>query len=268
MGWQCSLVDARTITGIVFDENIVIEPPKPIKKTEYYCDKRFHIESIVDLFAAPDHCGLIFINGENCELYTVDVSNCDRKKSGNAQTRLKQHKKGGQSQQRFGRLHDAKVKGYLKEIAEESREVFGDTIDKIVIAGISTRPAELVKYLHTDVAKKVIGTIVMTATSDFNSEVIPKLEQLIQAHCSEKETAVLAEFVYDIAHDLGKAVYGTTETATTEGLSKLYCDYSTVTPQLQTEAETTGTELIAIGKSLRGQELIATYGSRFGLRWY
>ena len=132
----------------MFDEKIVFEPPKPIKKTEYHCDKRFHVESVVDLFAVPDQCGLIFINGENCELYTVDISNRDRKRTGNAHTRLKQHKKGGQSAQRFGRLHDSQVTMYLKEIAEYARQVFDESITKVVIAGISTRPAELQQYLH------------------------------------------------------------------------------------------------------------------------
>ena len=244
----------------------VFEPPKPIKNTVYFCDKCFHTESIEKLFVQQELCGLVFVDGENCELFTVDVSNCNRDKSGKASTRLKQHKKGGQSSARFGRLHDEKVVRYLKEISEEAREAFAD-VNTIVIAGISKRPAELIKYLHTDVANKVIGVLVMTNATNFADVIIPQMDALINTYKSDKETKQLAEFVAALNDDHGKAVYGTAEideSLQSGELKKLFVSRDCQHPQLIGDS----TELIEIGVSLKAQELISMYGERFGLKWY
>lgn len=248
-------------TDIVFDECLVFEPAKPIKKTEYYCDKLFHVKSIQELYITSELIGLVYINGENCELYTVDIDNCDRNKTGEKSAWLKQHKKGGQSSARFGRLFDAKVKTYLKDISEEMRQCFKD-VDKIVISGISTRPSELIQYLHPDVSSKIIGTLVIPSINYFNVKIIPKLKELVLTKDIEKELKLLTEFTDCIEICSDKAVYGEKEIeeALNHGLiRKIFCS---------NEKKLENVETIIIGKSMKGQELISIYGDMFGLKWY
>ena len=263
---------------LIFDESLIVEPPKPIKKTEYFCDKCFHIESVIDLYDKPDLCGLIFINGENCELYTVDITTNDKTRNAKTNTRLKQHKKGGQSSARFGRLHDEKIVKYLKEISDEAKIVFGD-LEKIVVAGISKRPEQLLPYLHTDILKKIIGTTVMTSSSNFNETIVPKMQDLNTTFETEKEIKVLMEFVNCIEKSSPLASYGEEDIQNNIDngvLSKLYiCSKSPTNKidhnqlsNIKSKCDEHGTQFIEIGVSVRGQELEATFGSMFGVKWY
>ena len=259
----------------MFDEQCLIEPPKPIKKTEYYCDKQFHVDSILNLYNPPVTCGLIFINGENCQLFTVDVSNNDKTKCGKVSTFLKQHHKGGSSAARFGRIHDEKVVKYLKDISEEVNNTFND-IDKIVVGGISKRPDQLIQYLHTDVAKKIIGHIVMT---QFDDQVVEKMIEMCDKFESEKELKQLKDFTDAID---GKSniipIYG--EKDINEGLelgtiSKLFLcsklsenrtnDLSI--SKYQQKCHNSGTEIIEIGISQKSHELCSMFGPVFGISW-
>lgn len=245
-------------TGDYSDETVVIVPPKPIKKLEYRCDKIFHTQALIQLYDPPEMCGLIFINGENCQLFTVDVSTNNRTNSGNANTRLKQHKKGGQSSARFGRLHDEKVVRYLKEIAEEARQAFAD-LDYVIVAGISKRPEELLQYLHTDLQQKVIGTIVMTT---FDNDVVSKMIELVNTQKINRETKLLANFIEALEKDT--AVYGPDDVAEAiaqSQLSVLYASNRFDTSKAQCD-------IIRIGISLKAQELISMYGDAFGIKWW
>jgi peptide subunit release factor 1 (eRF1) len=238
---------------------VVIVPPKPIKKLEYRCDKVFHTQALLQLYDPPELCGLIFINGENCQLFTVDVSTNDKTKSGHANTRLKQHKKGGQSSARFGRLHDEKVVRYLKEIAEEAREAFAE-LPYVIVAGISKRPDELMQHVHIELEQKIIGTIVMT---DFDNTIVPKMLDLVTKQKIDRETQLLADFAHALEND--KAVYGPDEIAeaiTQSQLSVLYASN-------QFDANNAdGIQIIRIGISLKAQELISIYGQAFGIKWW
>lgn len=99
-------------------------PPLPIKKSLYRCDKIFHIDHILDLYQDQSKWGLIILSGEETSFYTCSVT---QKDSSNEITqtilsdqftihRLKSHKKGGQSAQRFNRIHDNQVAEYIKKI--------------------------------------------------------------------------------------------------------------------------------------------------------
>lgn len=260
----------------MFDIQYVFEPPKPIKKTEYYCDKMFHIDTIVKLYEQPDMCGLIFINGEKCQLFTVDITNNDKLKCGNVNTYLKQHHKGGSSSARFGRLHDEKVVKYLKEISEEARTTFKH-VDKIVVGGISKRPDQLTQYLHTDVSAKIIGHIVMTQIDD---AAILKMIELSNKFQSEKELIYLKDFI-DIVEGKsvkGKAIYGDKDIEHSFEnceISKLYvcskyCDIDDAHANVrdyQKKCEEIGAEYIEIGVSQKAQEFYNMFGPVFGVSW-
>ena len=259
-------------TIIMFDEQCLIEPPKPIRKTEYYCDRQFHVDGILKLYNPPVTCGLIFINGENCQLFTVDVSNNDKTKCGKVNTFLKQHHKGGSSAARFGRIHDEKVVKYLKDISEEVNTTFKD-IDKIVVGGISKRPDQLIQYLHTDISKKIIGHIIMT---HFDDQVVSKMIEMSDKYESEKELKRLKEFSDAIDEKTTvTAIYG--ENDINEGLelgtiSKLFiCSKISgnelLVSDYQDKCNTMGVEVIEIGISQISHELCSVFGPAFGISW-
>jgi len=231
---------------------------------EYKCDKVFHVDALIQLYDPPELCGLIFINGENCQLFTVDVTTNDKTKNGIKNTRLKQHKKGGQSSARFGRLHDEKVVCYLKEIAEEAREAF-DKLSYVVIAGISKRPDQLLQYLHVDLEKKIIGITVMTTTTDFENVILPKMLEFVTIQKINSEIRLLSEFIHALETD--KAIYGLKEIE--EAIDQYQLSVLFISNKFDSnEAENQGIKVEKIGLSLKAQELISMYGDAFGIRWW
>ena len=122
----------------------MIEPPKKITQTFYLCDKRFHLESILEMFCDEHNYGIVFISGKFFEIYKVIKSgdNLDiRKIQGHSIDPLKKHNKGGQSAPRFQRLHEEKEAAYIKKVSEYViNNTFTDnktkcTVEKLILAG-------------------------------------------------------------------------------------------------------------------------------------
>jgi peptide subunit release factor 1 (eRF1) len=101
----------------MFSELYVFEPPNPVNKFYYKCDKKFHLEDLLDLYVVYDTYAVLLISGKRTDLYTYSKNNTNLIKS------LKldlpnQHKTGGSSAPRFGRIRDEKINLYMKIICE------------------------------------------------------------------------------------------------------------------------------------------------------
>lgn len=136
--------------GIVFSNDdsqcLLIEPPNPVTKFYYRCDRKFHLDDLLNLYIYYDQHAIVLVSGKRTEIHIYSENNrrllCTIK-----DILPNQHKKGGQSAQRFGRIRDEKILIYINKIIDKMVEHY--TMDgkflykSIVIAG----PAEIKQQL-------------------------------------------------------------------------------------------------------------------------
>ncbi len=116
------------------EKTIIFEPIKPVTKTFYYCDKKFHIDDIVQIYKNEEleknkniknksDYWVVFINGDCYSIYQITKSSVyyDYKNLYSESVSLaKRHNKGGQSALRFSRLRDESENNYIKKVAEKT----------------------------------------------------------------------------------------------------------------------------------------------------
>lgn len=131
--------------------SIAVERDVPTKI--YRCGCKFEYLDLVEELCKPNtevNYGLVLISGDHCKLVVVYHSgdyDILFKKDVKLQ---KDHKKGGQSQGRIGRLHDESHKLWLTKTCGKIDQHFikrNPPIDNIVIAGPSEKPKELEKMI-------------------------------------------------------------------------------------------------------------------------
>jgi len=248
-------------TDIVFDEKLIIEPPKPILKSEYKCDKIFHVDSILPLYEQPELCGLVWMNGQDTSFYTIDMTNVEHNKINDRSTRLRKHNKGGQSSARFGRLHDEAVIRYLKTVAEDMTKYF-ENVKVIMVGGNGNRKDQLIPYLTSNISEKIIGNIVLSDKETL-SNVCSKMEEFYLKYQENMEEQALKEFTDKIDKDTSRAIYGkdmVEECIKNGSVKKLFSSVPLNSDH--------GCDYYLIGKSRVSQILIQTYGATFGVSWY
>lgn len=152
-----------------------IEPPLPIVKNVYYCDKIFHTDQVEYLFETYDKHGIIIITGENTELYLVNGTNYELIDSLNIH-RQKKQKKGGQSAHRFQMIQIEQVNQYVKRICEMITKNYTTNniinIKSLIIAGYGDIKSFVIKELDnrfTSIITNNITTQNIDITNIINS---------------------------------------------------------------------------------------------------
>jgi peptide chain release factor subunit 1 len=95
----------------------MFEPPNPVPKYYYRCDKIFHLDDLLNLYTVYDTYAIVLISGKRTDLYSHSKNNIKLIKSIEC-TLPNQHKTGGSSAPRFGRIRDDKINLYVKNVAE------------------------------------------------------------------------------------------------------------------------------------------------------
>ena len=95
----------------------VVQPPLPIKFKFYRCDKQFHLDQLFELYKTHPKIGVALITGDEveCWIYEGPSKKLAMKLS---IYRIKSHKKGGQSAQRFNRIQQSQVAKFISDSAE------------------------------------------------------------------------------------------------------------------------------------------------------
>lgn len=107
----------------MFDTCNVFIPTKPIKRSVYKCDKIFHVDYALELCETFDSYVVAFISGKISEFYLWSPNEIRFIK------RIKvdlpnQHKTGGSSAARFGRIRDEKLLAYTKHLVDQLIQLF------------------------------------------------------------------------------------------------------------------------------------------------
>jgi len=159
--------------------SVLFEPPRKIGQTIYKCDKKFHLDPILEMYCNPKYYGVVFVTGKMYSFYLITKTgnHIENKKILSNQVDLpNKHKKGGQSSVRFARLHDERTEAYIKKLGELVVKSFlcdNNTkyvIEKLVIAGPSSKKNllaknELVKQYFNDKHQ-------LLKTGDLNDSVV------------------------------------------------------------------------------------------------
>ena len=103
--------------------NIDLEPFKPIHKSLYLCDNKFHTDILAQLLDKSELYGFIIMDGNGCLYATLEGDNKTILRKFKVEL-PKKHSSGGQSALRFSRLRDEARYNYLKKCAEIAIECF------------------------------------------------------------------------------------------------------------------------------------------------
>mmetsp|Transcript_24405 Transcript_24405/g.44118 ORF Transcript_24405/g.44118 Transcript_24405/m.44118 type:complete len:455 (-) Transcript_24405:1287-2651(-) len=125
---------------VIMDDNkekkitMDIEPFKPVSRTLYMCDNKFHTDALSEMLESDDKFGFIVMDGNGALFGTL---------SGNTKEVLhkfsvelpKKHGRGGQSAMRFARLRLEKRHNYVRKVAELATQNF-ITQDRPNVSGL------------------------------------------------------------------------------------------------------------------------------------
>ena len=190
--------------------NIDFEPFKPIQRSLYICDNRFHTESLKSMLDDNDLFGFMVMDGNGCLFATLQGSNKTILHKFSVDL-PKKHSKGGQSAQRFGRIRLEKRHAYLKKCAELSIKQFITdnkcNVKGLVLAGSAEFKDDLFSSdlfdhrLLKNVIKKISVSYGME--SGFNEAIEQSAECLSNVKLIH-EKKVIQKYMEEIALDTGK----------------------------------------------------------------
>ena len=115
---------------ITFD----FEPVKPVTRSMYHCDNKFHTDELRKMLESDDKFGFIIIDGSGTLYATVQGSQRDVLHRF-AVDLPKKHGRGGQSKNRFARIREERRHNYVHKVAELATQFF-IAVDRPNISGL------------------------------------------------------------------------------------------------------------------------------------
>jgi len=206
--------DGRTEKKVVID----FEPFKPINKSLYLCDNKFHVEDLKELLENEDVFGFIVVDGSGA-LYGSLQGNSREVLHKFTVELPKKHGRGGQSSVRFARLRVEKRHNYLRKVAEVATQVFitndKPNINGLVLAGSADFKNELYQSEMFDqrLKPKVLKVVDVSygGENGFNQAVELAQECLSNVKFVQ-EKKILSKFFEEISTDSGLVVFGVSDT--------------------------------------------------------
>lgn len=190
--------------------NIDFEPFKPITKSMYFCDNKFHTKLLESLLNDHDLFGFIIMDGNGCLYATLQGDRRDILYKFTVDL-PKKHSKGGQSAQRFGRIRLEKKHHYLKKCAEIAIKMFITdnvcNVKGLILAGSAEFKDELAASDLFDprLQKNVIRKfdIAYGMENGLNAAIELSAETLSNVKLVQ-EKKLLQKYFEEIAQDTGK----------------------------------------------------------------
>lgn len=206
--------DGRTEKKMVID----FEPFKPINKSLYLCDNKFHVEDLKDLLENEDVFGFIVVDGAGSLYGTLQGNNREVLHKFTVEL-PKKHGRGGQSSVRFARLRMEKRHNYLKKVCEVATQVFisndRPNINGLVLAGSADFKNDLFQSDMFDqrLKPKVLKIVDVSygGENGFNQAIELSQECLTNVKFVQ-EKKVLSKFFEEISVDSGLVVFGVVDT--------------------------------------------------------
>ena len=103
--------------------NLDMEPMKPITRSMYHCDNRFHVEELQKQLQSHARYGFVIVDGNGCLLAALQGSSREVLHQFSVDL-PKKHGRGGQSANRFARLGQEARRNYIRKVAETTNSIF------------------------------------------------------------------------------------------------------------------------------------------------
>lgn len=185
------------------DISEIIEPPQPLQKKLYLCDKRFHTDLLRELEETHAEYLYVIITGSGYDLFALGGS--VRHIYSKSVSLPNKHNKGGQSQNRYQRLHKEAIGLYVQSIVENVKPRVSE-FDGLVLAG----PADIKNHVGEHFDTIAIVDTAYSGRAGFN-EAFEKTRNLLNTELN-KEVEVVSRFFDMIATDNPLYTYGKDET--------------------------------------------------------
>ncbi|MEM5814562.1 MAG: peptide chain release factor aRF-1 [Candidatus Aenigmatarchaeota archaeon] len=187
-----------------------VEPPDPLRVKLYWCDQVFRLEPLRDMVKEKEVYGLVVIDTNDATIGLL------KGKSIQVLRRLDsivpgKTSKGGQSAQRFERVRAGLLNDWMKEVAEQTKELMPKELIGIVVGGpgpIKNRWLDE-GYLPTDIKKKVLA-VQDTGYADEHGleELVERAKEVFSQAAVAKERALVQKFLEHLMKNTGLAAYG------------------------------------------------------------
>ncbi len=189
-----------------------IEPPAPLNKRLYRCDKEFVLEPLKDMVETDSVFGLVVLDRRDAMFGLLKGKSIISLRKTHSEVPGKM-KKGGQSAQRFARIREEAGKKHFKKIAEYMKEEFlkRKKIKGIIIGGPSSTIRSFLNknYITGDLEKKILGTKNLGYTGEVGlKELVDKSQDLIDNYELNQEKTLLKKFFKNLGKDTGLVSYG------------------------------------------------------------
>ena len=243
--------------------------PTPSKKFYYYCDRYFHLDSIIGLYeSVVNKDGCVIITGESSHFYTFSAE--DEKLLGKINVKVaRRHNKGGQSSVRFSRLRDQDIEAYITKVYEKCVLYFtqqgSPSVQSLLIIGPAEKKHMLYERLKASSLRSAIKKPI-TSDGDVESSLVKARAGLVDMDW-ETERAVKTEFDDYLRQNPDRLIFG--EGNVLMGLEedmvqKIYLSTSKYTEHKSLLKRYVNSEQL----SIVNDSWIEDYCSIIGLRWY
>jgi peptide chain release factor subunit 1 len=197
---------------------IDIEPFKPINRSLYMCDNKFHTDIFDGMFEDENRYGFVVMDGNGVLLGSLqgNVKNTIARQTIELP---KKHNKGGQSSVRFARLGEEARNNYVRKASEMMRDSFisNDKVDYvgIIIAGSGGCKNRLMRsdLLDKRIRDKIIKIIDIQYGGDhgFNEAIEASQDSLGNVKFL-MEKKVISDYMTNINIDVGRCAIGVKDT--------------------------------------------------------
>lgn len=257
----------------------LVEPIHPCPINLYQCDDHFHVEYLLEMFEPKETYGLILIDSKKSCIALLRGNNLEILESTTSGVEGK-HSKGGQSQRRFERQREERLKIFFKRIAEHTNNFYLPlkNLKGIIIGGCGFTKEEWVKgkYIDYRLQSKILKEISVGYSGEQGlKELIYKMKDFLKNVRYVEEMEIVNSFLEEIGKDSGMGIYGETEviTALEEGRLRLLIlseslPYSKI-DMMSKIAITQGTAIEMISSSHEaGDQLVKSFNGIAGIVYY
>lgn len=190
----------------------IIIPMSPILINLYQCDDHFHIEYLEGLLESKEIYGLVLVDSQKATVALLRGNNLEILDNLTSGIEGK-HGKGGQSQRRFERQRDERVKQFFKRVANHVNNSFLkiENLKGILVGGCAFTKDDWIKakYLDYRLERKILS-VENIGYSDYQGlkELISKSKEILKETRYVQEEELVESFLYEIGKDSGLAIYG------------------------------------------------------------
>lgn len=187
-------------------------PPEPINTYLYRCDSRFHTEILEGMLKEEESYGIILVDtsgatfavlrGKRLEIVREITSGIPGK-----------HRAGGQSARRFERLREMGVNAFFRRVSKYADEIFLqlDDLKGILLGGPGPTKHEFQdkNKMHYTLKEKILTSLDTAYIEEQGvKEIVEKSSETIRRVRYIEERKLIQDFLYELGHDTGMAIYG------------------------------------------------------------